>query len=73
MVLDLSVSDEVKSALEVLFKALIDKLLLQVDLLKVGRILGTRWFASSFRAVSALWITSEASVIHFKETKKDPR
>jgi hypothetical protein len=40
--------------------------------LKIGRILSTRWVASSFRSVSAVWGNFEALVRHFKEAENDP-
>ena len=45
--------------------------LLEVQLLKVGRILSTRWVASSFRSVSAVWENYEALVEHFDQAKQD--
>ncbi|XP_030046369.1 E3 SUMO-protein ligase KIAA1586-like [Microcaecilia unicolor] len=44
---------------------------LDIQLLKIGRILSTRWVASSFRSVSAVWQDYEALVLHFEEAKKD--
>jgi hypothetical protein len=46
--------------------------LLEIQLLKIGRILSTRWVASSFRSVSAVWENFEASVRDFKEAENDP-
>jgi hypothetical protein len=46
--------------------------LLEIQLLKIGRILSTRWAASSFRSVSAVWENFEALVWHFKEAENDP-
>jgi hypothetical protein len=46
--------------------------LLEIQLLKTGRILSTRWVAASFRSVSALWENFEALVRHFKEAENDP-
>lgn len=39
--------------------------------LKIGRILDTRWVASSFRTVSAVWKNFEVLVAHFKKAKDD--
>lgn len=46
--------------------------LLETELLKIGRVLSTRWVASSFRSVSAVWRSYEALVHHFKEASNDP-
>jgi hypothetical protein len=46
--------------------------LLEIQLLKIGRILSTRWVASSFHSVSAVWGNFEALVRHFKEAENDP-
>jgi hypothetical protein len=46
--------------------------LLEIQLLKIVRILITRWVASSFRSVSAVWEHFEALVRHFKEAENDP-
>lgn len=46
---------------------------LELQLLKIGRILSTRWVASSFRTVSAVWQDFEALVHHFQEAKEDSR
>jgi hypothetical protein len=43
--------------------------LLEVELLKIGRILSTRWVASRFRSVSAVWQNYEVSVRHFEEAR----
>jgi hypothetical protein len=40
--------------------------LLEIQLLKIGRILCTRCVASSFRSVSAVWKNFQALVRHFK-------
>uniref|UniRef100_A0A1B6JQK6 Uncharacterized protein n=1 Tax=Homalodisca liturata TaxID=320908 RepID=A0A1B6JQK6_9HEMI len=45
--------------------------LLQAEILKIGRVLSTRWVASSFRSVSAVWESYEALVQHFKEASND--
>jgi len=45
--------------------------LLEVQLLKVGRILSTRWVPSSFRSVSAVWENYEALAEHFDQAKQD--
>jgi hypothetical protein len=47
------------------------KKILEVELLKIGRILSTRWVASSFCSVSAVWQNYEVSVRHFEEVKND--
>ena len=44
----------------------------EVQLLKIGRILSTRWVASSYRSVLAVWTNYEALVQHFEEAKLDP-
>ena len=46
--------------------------LLEVELLKIGRILGTRWVSSSFRSVLAVWKNFEALVHHFDDAMHDP-
>jgi hypothetical protein len=46
--------------------------LFEIQLLKIGRILSTRWAASSFRSVSAVWENFEALVRYFKEEENDP-
>lgn len=46
--------------------------LLDTEILKIGRVLSTRWVASSFRSVSAVWTSYEALVQHFKEASNDP-
>ena len=43
--------------------------LLDVQLLKIGRVLSTRWVASSFRSVSAVWENYDALVEHFQQAK----
>jgi hypothetical protein len=43
-----------------------------VQLKKIGRVLNTRWVASSFRTVAAVWQDFEALADHFKEAA-DPR
>jgi hypothetical protein len=42
-----------------------------MQLLKTGRILSTRWVASSFRLVSAVWQDYEALVSHFTNVKNN--
>jgi hypothetical protein len=44
---------------------------LEMQLLKIGQILSTRWVASSFRSVSAVWQDYEALVRHFTNAKDD--
>lgn len=46
---------------------------LELQLLKIGRILSTRWVASSFCTVLAVWQDFEALVHHFQEAKEDSR
>lgn len=46
--------------------------LLEAELLKIGRMLSTRWVASSYRSVSAVWEDYEVLVQHFEEAKLDP-
>ena len=46
--------------------------LLEVELLKIGRVLSTRWVSSSFRAVFAVWNNYAALVNHFEEAMTDP-
>lgn len=46
--------------------------MLEIQLLKIGRVLSTRWVASSFRSVSAVWENFSALVRHFKEAENDP-
>lgn len=46
---------------------------LEIQLLKIGRILNTRWVASSFRTVSAVWQDYEALVLHFRQAQEDGR
>jgi hypothetical protein len=46
--------------------------LLEIQLLKIGRILSTRWVASSFRSVSAVRQNFVALDRHFKEAENDP-
>uniref|UniRef100_A0A8C8RJZ3 HAT C-terminal dimerisation domain-containing protein n=1 Tax=Pelusios castaneus TaxID=367368 RepID=A0A8C8RJZ3_9SAUR len=41
--------------------------ILEVELLKIGRVLSTRWVSSSFRSVFAVWNIYEALVKHFEE------
>lgn len=46
----------------------------EVQLLKIGRVLDTRWVASSFRTVNAVWNDFPALVEHFKkEASSDTR
>jgi hypothetical protein len=45
---------------------------LGVEVLKIGRVLSTRWVASSFRSVSAVWNNYESLVRHFEEAMNDP-
>ncbi|KAF5281765.1 hypothetical protein FQR65_LT14560 [Abscondita terminalis] len=43
--------------------------MLELQLLKIGRVLSVRWVASSFRTVSAIWEDYEALVLHFQLRK----
>ena len=43
-----------------------------IQLKKIGRVLNTRWVASSFRTVTAVWQDFEALADHFHEAA-DPR
>jgi hypothetical protein len=45
--------------------------MLDVQILKIGRVLGTRWVASSFRSVMAVWQDYKALALHFEEAKND--
>lgn len=44
---------------------------LEVQILKIGRILSTRWVASSFRSVYAVWENYEVLVKHFTKAQSD--
>lgn len=44
---------------------------LEAQLLKIGRVLSTRWVASSFRSVLAVWQSYRVLVRHFEEAKQD--
>ena len=46
--------------------------LLGAELLKIGRILSTRWVSSSLRTVLAVWNNFESLVYHFEEAMHDP-
>jgi hypothetical protein len=39
--------------------------------LKIGGVLGTRWVASSFWSVMAVWQDYKALVLHFEESNND--
>lgn len=45
--------------------------LLEIEILKIGIILGTRWVASSYRSVSAVQKNFKALVAHFTAAKDD--
>jgi hypothetical protein len=45
--------------------------MLDVQILKIGRVLCTRWVASSFRSVMAVWQDYKALALHFEEAKND--
>lgn len=42
---------------------------LNIQLIKIGRLLSTRWVASSFRTAEAVWNDYEALVLHFQHSK----
>ncbi|XP_034567279.1 E3 SUMO-protein ligase KIAA1586-like [Notolabrus celidotus] len=42
------------------------------QVLKIGRVLNTRWVASSFRSVKAVWTSYEALNRHFENAAGDP-
>ncbi|XP_050065588.1 E3 SUMO-protein ligase KIAA1586-like [Aphis gossypii] len=44
---------------------------LDLQFLSIGRILNTRWVASSLRSVNAVWRNYEALCLHFEECSKD--
>jgi hypothetical protein len=44
---------------------------LEMQLLKIGRILSTHWVSSSFCSVSAIWQDYEALIHHFTNAKDD--
>ena len=46
--------------------------ILEVELLKIGRVLSKQWVSSSFRSVFAVWNIYEALVKHFEEASNDP-
>ena len=46
--------------------------LLEAELLKIGRILSTRWVSSSLRTVLAVWSNFKSLVYHFEEAMHDP-
>ncbi|XP_066475289.1 E3 SUMO-protein ligase KIAA1586-like [Tiliqua scincoides] len=46
--------------------------LLGAELLKIGRILSTRWVSSSLRTVLAVWNNFESLVCHFEQAMHDP-
>lgn len=45
---------------------------LEIQMNTNGRILSTRWVASSFRTVSAIWFGYQALASHFSKAKNDP-
>jgi hypothetical protein len=45
--------------------------MLDMQISKIGRVLGTRWVESSFWYFLAVWQDYEALVLHFEETKND--
>jgi hypothetical protein len=45
--------------------------MLGMQILKIGRVLGTRRVASSFRSVMAVWRDYKALVLNFEEAKND--
>jgi hypothetical protein len=42
-----------------------------MEILKIGRILSTRWVASSYKTVLAVWQGYEALVPHFEKGKSE--
>jgi hypothetical protein len=45
--------------------------MLDMQILKIGRVLGTWWVASSFRSVMAVWQDYKALLLHFEEAEND--
>ncbi|XP_050505351.1 E3 SUMO-protein ligase KIAA1586-like [Diabrotica virgifera virgifera] len=45
---------------------------LDIQMNKIGRVLSTRWVASSFRTVSAVWFGFQALANHFSKAINDP-
>lgn len=45
---------------------------LDMQMNKIGRVLSTRWVASSFRTVSAIWFGYQALASHFSKAMNDP-
>lgn len=46
---------------------------LEIQVLKIGRVLGVRWVASSFRTVQAIWQSYIALAAHFDKASTDTR
>lgn len=46
---------------------------LDIEINKIGKVLGTRWVASSFRAVTAVWFGYSALYKHFELAKVDKK
>jgi hypothetical protein len=45
--------------------------MLDMQILTIGRVLGTQWVASSFRSVMAVRQDYKALMLHFEEAKND--
>jgi hypothetical protein len=45
--------------------------LLEVELLKIHKLLSTRWVASGFPSVTGVWQNYEVLIRHFEEAKND--
>lgn len=46
---------------------------IDVQMRRIGRVLGTRWVASSYRTVKAIWDGYPALAKHLKQASNDPR
>jgi hypothetical protein len=53
------------------FRSMLYASMLDMQMLKIGRVLGTPWVASSFRSFLAVWQDYKPSVLHFEEAKND--
>jgi hypothetical protein len=42
-----------------------------MEILKIGRIISTRWVASSYKTVLAVWQDYETLVLHFEKDKSE--
>jgi hypothetical protein len=47
--------------------------MLDMEISKIGRVLGTRWVAYSFRSFLVVWQDYKALVLHFEEAKNDKK